>query len=160
MKALTEALSHRLQQAERLQVQQLAALTAETQQLLKQHVSSLSVISSAVLFTTENAMAANQERLRQISAETTALLVKDLTALHRTTLRQVKRLLMLPLFAALCLSLLTLTGAASWAWLTVRQANAEAAQARRELPAIQTRFCASPAGRQYCRPAPSPTPSR
>jgi len=160
MKALTEALSQRLQQAELLQAQQTADLTAETQQLLKQHVSSLSVISSAVLGTTENAMAADHERLRQISAETTALLAKDLATLHRTTVRQVKRLLMWPVIAALSLSLLTVAGAASWAWLTVRQANAEAAQARHELAAIETRFCASPVGRQYCRPTSSPTPSK
>lgn len=158
-KTLTSMLSTRLQQAEQEQAQALEQLTAETQQQLKRRFESYLSTSNDALTTTQSVIAADQKRIREISAKTTTLLIKDLLALHRMTLRKVKHLLMLPVIAAASLSLMLIATASAWAWWTVHQAQSEAAQARqaadltrRELSAIEERFCSTPAGRLHCQP--------
>jgi len=112
------------------------AVSNQTQALLKQHAQGLQKLSDAALSTTKGAIQRQSAAMEQMHAE---------------TLQRLRWLMLWPVLASICLSLLIVLSASGWAWWKLGQVDDQVQQRIAEIGQIEAEFCASPAGQRVCQ---------
>lgn len=129
------ALSERLQQ--QLKDDQLA-VSSQTSELLGQHAQGLQKLSAAALATTRSAIQRHSQALDQM---------------HSESLKRLRWLMLWPLVASLVLCLSMVAGASLWSSWKLSQLDDQMLLKQQQIQRFQAEFCASLAGKKYCRPS-------
>lgn len=112
------------------------AVSNQTSALLKQHAQGLQKLSEAALNTTKGAIQRQNQAIDKM---------------HSETLQRLRWLMMWPLLASICLSLVIVAGASLWSWWKLGQVDDQVQQKFNQIRQIEAEFCASPAGQRVCK---------
>lgn len=112
------------------------AVSNQTSELLKKHAKGLQELSADALTTTKGAIQRQSQALDQV---------------HGETLKRLRWLMLWPLLASICLSLVIVAGASLWTWWKLGQVDNQVQQKFNQIRQIEAEFCASPAGLKVCK---------
>lgn len=110
----------------------MAGLSETLQQRLKND-------QQAVSNQTQELLQLHAKALRQLSVDALSTTDAAISEMQSVTLQRVRRLMMLPLLASLCLSVLIVSGASVWAWWKIGQCQADQLNQIEASPAGQGR---------------------